>query len=61
MTRTARKGPPVRVVHLIVDPTQGVGAIAAAMTIPGYVFAKLERRGFRAKLKFVREDLAGAA
>lgn len=61
MTLAVKKGPPVRVVHLIVDPTQGVGAIAAAMTIPGYVLCKMERRGFRAKLKFVREDLAGAA
>jgi hypothetical protein len=56
-----KKGPPIRIVHLIVDPYQGVAAVAAAMTIPGYVFLGMERRGIRAKLKFVREDLAGAA
>jgi hypothetical protein len=57
----SRKGTPVKIVHLIVDPSQGVAAIAASMTIPGYVFTGMERRGFRVKLKFVRADLAGAA
>jgi hypothetical protein len=56
-----RKGPPVRVVNLIIDPCQGTASIATVMTIPGYVFSEMERRGYRAKLKFVREDLAGAA
>lgn len=58
---TKRKGPPVRIVNLIMAPDQGAEPIAAAMVIPGYVLSGMERRGFRAKLKFVREDLAGAA
>ena len=56
-----KKGPPVRIVNLVVDPYQGVAALAGAMTIPGYVFTGMERRGIRAKLKFLRADLAGAA
>jgi hypothetical protein len=56
-----RKGPPVRIVNLVVDPYQGIAALATAMVIPGYVFTGMERRGIRAKLKFLREDLAGAA
>lgn len=56
-----RKGPKFRVVNLLVDPQQGVAMIAASMTIPGYVFCGMERRGIRARLKFVREDLAGLA
>lgn len=61
MTFAIKKGPPVRIVNLIIDPCQGAASIASAMTIPGYVFCKMERRGYRARLKFVREDLAGAA
>jgi hypothetical protein len=56
-----RKGPPVKVVNLVVDPSQGSASIAASMMIPGYVFSSMERRGFRVKMKFVRADLAGAA
>lgn len=56
-----RKGPPVKFVDLLIDPTRSAAAMTVAMTIPGYVFCEMERRGIKARLKFVREDLAGAA
>lgn len=55
---TDKKGTKFKTIDLKVDPCQGISRMATSIEVPGYVFFKMDRRGTKAKITFIREDLA---
>lgn len=58
MPSKTKKPPKYQKLILQVDPSQGAAALAANIVPPeGYLFLSMERRGGKATIKFVRDDM----